>query len=155
MMITKEGVERAQQDWGEGIVDISTAHIRGEDYVKRAKEHIESLYSYNIGPVLFKPTFASEKQFRSTIDGALSYFVADNGLCPEDKGFAIKGWKKVRFENEDIAINDVTAMAMGNYFFTTPEGNEVKVEYSFGYILDKEGDLRIQLHHSSIPSGNN
>jgi|TARA_B100000287_G_scaffold302414_1_gene285538 hypothetical protein len=155
MMITKEDVERAQQKWGEGIVDISTAHIRGEDYVKRAKEHIESLYSYNIGPVLFKPTFASEEQFRSTIDGALSYFVAGNGLCPEDKGFAIKGWKKVRFENEDIAINDVTAMAMGNYFFTTPEGNEVKVEYSFGYILDKEGDLRIQLHHSSIPSGDN
>ena len=155
MMVTVADVEKAQQSWGDGIVAIAVAHNSGMDYVERARNHIESLYAYNLGPVLFKPTFASEKQFRSTIDGALSYFVADNGLCPEDKGFAIKGWKKVRFENEDIAINDVTAMAMGNYFFTTPEGNEVKVEYSFGYILDKEGDLRIQLHHSSIPSGNN
>ena len=29
--------------------------------------------------------------------------------------------------------------AMGNYFFTNPEGNEVKVEYSFGYTKDSEG----------------
>ena len=42
-------------------------------------------------------------------------------------------------------------MAMGNYFFTTPEGDEVKVEYSFGYILDENGNVRINLHHSSMP----
>jgi len=41
---------------------------------------------------------------------------------------------------------------MGNYFFTNPEGEEVKVEYSFGYRIDSEGNLRICLHHSSIPS---
>jgi len=28
----------------------------------------------------------------------------------------------------------------------------VKVEYSFGYTKDNEGNLRICLHHSSIPS---
>merc|ERR1712232_1321825 len=48
-----------------------------------------------------------------------------------------------------------TAMAMGNYFFTKPDddGNdeETKVEYSFGYFLDSEGALRINLHHSSLP----
>ena len=31
---------------------------------------------------------------------------------------------------------------MGN-IFTTPEGDEVKVEYSFGYILDDAGNVRI------------
>ena len=41
---------------------------------------------------------------------------------------------------------------MGNYFFTTPEGEEVKVEYTFGYITDSEGKLRINLHHSSMPA---
>ena len=41
---------------------------------------------------------------------------------------------------------------MGNYFFTTPEGDEVKVEYTFGYVLDDEGALRINVHHSSMPA---
>ena len=49
-------------------------------------------------------------------------------------------------------FTDSTALAMGNYFFTNPEGDEVKVEYSFGYTKDSEGNLRICLHHSSIPS---
>ena len=69
----------------------------------------------------------------------------------EDKGFAIKGWTAVRFENVDILTEGKVGMAMGNYFFTTPEGDEVKVEYSFGYILDDAGNVRINLHHSSMP----
>jgi len=82
----------------------------------------------------------------------LSYFVASNNECLEDTGFAIRGWTNVRFENENIVINRDTAMVMGNYFFTSPEGDEVKVEFSFVYILDSEGVLRIQLHHSSMPA---
>ena len=42
-------------------------------------------------------------------------------------------------------------MAMGNYFFTDPDGVEVMVEYTFGYMLDDAGELRIVLHHSSLP----
>ena len=91
-------------------------------------------------------------QFRSTFESALSYFVGENGVCPEDSGFAIKGWTNVRFQNDNVIIHDSTVFAMGNYFFTNPEGNEVKVEYSFGYTKDSEGNLRICLHHSSIPS---
>jgi hypothetical protein len=41
---------------------------------------------------------------------------------------------------------------MGNYFFTRPEGDEVKVEFTFGYMLDEFGALRINLHHSSVPA---
>ena len=84
--------------------------------------------------------------------GVLSGFVASNNECPEDKGFAIKGWTKVRFENADIILKDETALAMGNYFFTDSNGDEVKAEYTFGYISDDNGDLRIQLHHSSMPA---
>lgn len=40
---------------------------------------------------------------------------------------------------------------MGEYFFTTTDGEDVKVEYSFGYIRDANGDLKINLHHSSLP----
>ena len=151
-MVTVADVENAQKEWGGGVVAIAAAHSSEGDFVERARLHVESLYAYDISPVLFKPTFAIEEQFRPTFEGALSYFVAENGVCHEDKGFAIKGWTKERYENENVVINGATAMAMGNYFFTNSKGEEVKVEYSFGYIMDSEGKLRINLHHSSIPA---
>ena len=151
-MVAVEDVEKAQQAWGDGIVAIAAAHSSGMEYVETARNHIQSLYAYDIGPVLFKPTMAVKEQFRLTFEGALSYFVASNGECPEDKGFAIKNWKKVRFENENIIINGTTAIAMGNYFFTAPDGEEIKVEFTFGYVIDSIGTLRINLHHSSMPA---
>ena len=151
-MVTVADVENAQKEWGGGVVAIAAVHSSEGDFVERARLHVESLYAYDISPVLFKPTFAIEEQFRPTFEGALSYFVAENGVCPEDKGFAIKGWTKVRFENDNVVINGATAMAMGNYFFTSSKGEDVKVEYTFGYVTDSEGKLRINLHHSSIPA---
>merc|ERR1712151_1264682 len=149
--ITKEMVEAAQKEWGDGIVKIAQSHTDAGNFTQEAVDHITKLYAYGHGPVLFKPTLASEDQFRGTFDGALSYFVATNNHASEDKGFAIKGWTAVRFENEEFIISGNMAMAMGNYFFTNPEGDEVKVEYSFGYVLDADGNLRINLHHSSMP----
>jgi len=151
-MIDVADVEVAQQAWGEGIVAIALAHNEGGDFVALATNHVNTLYAYQLGPVLFKPTLATINQFRPTFETALSYFVASNGACPEDKGFAIKGWTNVRFENSDVIIDGDTALAMGNYFFTAPDGAEVKVEYTFGYIRDAGGSLRIQLHHSSMPA---
>ncbi len=151
-MVTVAKVKDAQRAWGKGIVAISTAHANGGDYVGLATDHVNTLYAYQMGPVLFKPTLAAVDQFRPTFETALSYFVASNNACPEDKGFAIQGWTDVRFENSDVIIDGNTALAMGNYFFTSPEGAEVKVEYTFGYIEDGNGDLRIQLHHSSMPA---
>ena len=43
------------------------------------------------------------------------------------------------------------ALAMGNYFFTDLNGNKTKVEYTFAYIKHDIGDLKIILHHSSLP----
>ena len=151
-MITRDGIEKAQQAWGEGIVAMASAHQEGADYVGIARNHVETLYAYGMSTVLFKPTLAAVEQFRPTFEQALSYFVASNNACPEDKGFAIKGWTKVRFENTDIILDGSTALAMGNYFFTPPEGEEVKVEYTFGYVLDNVGALRINLHHYSMPA---
>ena len=154
IMVTVADVEDAQHAWGEGIVAIATAHSTGGDYVEVARNHVETLYAYGLTAVLFKPTLAVIEQFRPTFDSALSYFVASNNVCPEDKGFAIKGWTNVRFENTDIIVQETTALAMGNYYFTSPDGDEVKVEYTFGYIVDSTGNLRIQLHHSSMPATN-
>merc|ERR1719387_690706 len=136
-LMTKEMIEAAQKAWGDGIVKIAKAHTDGGDFVQTATDHINTLYAYGLSPVLFKPTLAAEEQFRGTFEKALSYFVASNNVCPEDKGFAIKGRTAVRFENVDILTAGSVGMAMGNYFFTTPEGDE--------------GNVRINLHHSSMP----
>lgn len=149
--LTKEKVIEAQKKWGDGIIKIGQAYVEKQDYAQIAQQHIDELYAYDQSPVLFKPTLASKQQFRSDKESALSYFVASNKVCSEDHGFAIKPWKEVRFENENVILHGDTAMAMGNYFFTDTEGQVTKVEYSFGYILDKEGAVRINLHHSSVP----
>merc|ERR1719440_477443 len=149
-MMTGPLIEAAQKAWGDGIVNIAKAHTDGGEFVQAATDHINNLYNYGDSTVLFKPTLAAEEQFRPTFDKALSYFVASNNACPEDKGFAIKGWTAVRFDGDIITIGSV-GMAMGNYFFTTPDGSEAKVEYSFGYTLDDDGNVRINLHHSSMP----
>jgi hypothetical protein len=88
-------------------------------------------------------------QFRDTKEEALSYFVG--GKEPEDKGFALAPFTKVRFENHQITTDCDSALAQGNYYFTTTDGKEVKVEYTFGYVEDTQGNLKINLHHSSLP----
>ena len=149
--ITKELVMKIQKKWGDGIVKIGVAFLKKQDYAAVANEHIDNLYAYDISPVLFKPTKAAKEQFRNNKEAALSYFVATNGVCEEDEGFAIRPWTKVRFENSGIVIQADTALAMGNYYFSDSTGNEIKVEYTFGYIRDDKGNLRINVHHSSIP----
>ena len=147
--ITKADVVAAQTEWGEGIVAISSVHAEEGDYKKRAKAHINSLYAYGQTDVMFKPTLAADDQFRETFDEALAYFIGLEGT--EDTGFAIKGWTNVRWERNGIYTDGDSATAMGNYFFTGPDGTETKVEYTFGYVLDEEGALKINLHHSSLP----
>ena len=147
--ITKADVAAAQKAWGEGIVAIGAAYTAGEDYVAAASDHVREFYAYGSSDVLFKPTLASADQFRGDFDQALSYFVG--GIVEEDKGFALAPYTNVRWENEGTIIDGKTAMAMGNYFFTNTSGDEVKVEYSFGYTASEEGDLKIILHHSSMP----
>ena len=146
--ISEQAVIDAQKAWGEGIVAIAKVHADGGDYAARATEHINDLYAYGETKVMFKPTLAAVDQFRETLDEALSYFIGKEGT--EDKGFAIKGWTNVRWENNGIYTNDTSAMAMGNYYFTDPDGNETKVEFTFGYVL-VDGELKINLHHSSLP----
>ena len=147
--ITKDAVLAVQKEWGEGIVAISAVHKAGGDYEARAKEHIDTLYAYGQSDVLFKPTLAAENQFRPTYDEALSYFIGREGT--EDIGFAISGWTHVRWESAGIEVYSECALAMGNYYFTGPDGAETKVEYSFVYVLDEAGKLKIKLHHSSLP----
>jgi len=150
--ITKQEVNAAQQAWGEGIVEIGKAYTEDSNYREVAADHVREFYAFNgDATVLFKPTLAADDQFRGNFDEALSYFVGTEGT--EDNGFAIAPFTDVRWENEGTVVDEDgdMAVAMGNYFFTGTDGNETKVEYSFGYAKDEDGNLKIVLHHSSLP----
>lgn len=150
-MITKKQVEEAQNVWGNGVVKIGSLKDQRSHCESFASEFLDDLYAFELGTVLFKPTKCADKQFRPGKAQALSYFIAgEDRTCLEDKGFAINPWTKVKFENSDFILEDNRAIAMGNYYFTDLDGNEAKVEYTFGYKLVGT-DLKIDLHHSSFP----
>ncbi len=152
-MITLDNIENVQKEWGDSLVKLGSLKSNKEACNNEAESLINRLYGYQNGTVLFKPTKAKDNQFRLTFEGAKSYFIGENSNFFEDKGFALQPWTNVRFENASVILNKKTAVAMGNYFFTETNGNEVKVEYTFGYFLDSNQDLRINLHHSSFPYG--
>ncbi len=150
-MITQEEVKKIQNTWGEGVVKIGSLKNNRIECEKFTSEFLDNLYAFEIGNVLFKPTKCAIEQFRPTKSEALSYFIAgDDRACDEDKGFAIQPWTKVRFENSGFILEEERALSMGNYFFTDLNGDEAKVEYTFGYKLIN-GKLKIDLHHSSFP----
>jgi hypothetical protein len=150
--ITESEVYAVQQAWGEGIVNIGKVYADSGDFRAAAQAHIEKFYNYGAGSVLFKPTLAAENQFRFDFASALSYFVGGDENFKEDHGFAIKPWVNVRWESAGVKIIDGVALAMGNYYFMPENSNlEVKVEYSFAYIKDSVGSLRIVLHDSHVP----
>jgi hypothetical protein len=152
--ITESEILAAQRAWGEGLVAISTAYDR--DGIEAAKalteKFIDGTYAYQLGPVLFKPTLASSpKAFRTTRKGAISYFIGGDPDFPGDKGFALKGWRKVEVQNAAIFIAGNTGTAMGNVIFTDKDGKTTKVDKTWEFFKDGNGDLRIVVHHSSLP----
>ena len=144
-------IEKAQEKWGKGIVKIGEL----KDSLKECRmftiDFINKMYDYENGIVQFKPTKASDFQFRGDVKAGLSYFIGSDSDFIEDKGFALNPWVKVDFENNSINIINDIAIAMGNYFFTDNDGGKTKVEYSFVYKKNDIGDLKIILHHSSLP----
>ena len=99
----------------------------------------------------FKPTLAAEIPFRPDVEGAVSYFIGGNDKYPEDKGFALKPWSKVRFDNHTISLQGNIAIAMGHYYFTGPDGTDTKVEYTKGYVKLEDGRVLIFLQGSHVP----
>ena len=150
-MIIKEEVLNAQKQWSEGLLDIGKLYSVNAGYKQESANYLSELYGFHMGEVLFKPTLASVQQFRLTKEDALSYFIGGNSNFHEDSGFALLGWKAVRFENIGIKIEGNIAIVMGNYFFQKEDKLEVKVEYTFVYKKDDSGKLYIILHDSHFP----
>ncbi len=149
-MITKEQVIKAQNQWANAVIEMGT--IKEDHAFKQyAINFLDELYFFQTGPVLFKPTMASLQQFRNTKEMALSYFIGGkDAFCKEDDGFAKKPWIDIKFENNNIILDNKRAIAMGNYYFKSNSSDIIKVEFNFGYKL-VNGKLKIDLHHSSLP----
>ena len=147
-----EKIKKAQKKWADGIINIGKYYLEKKDYIALTNNFIEELYSFKEGKVLFKPTKASKKQFRKKKNEFISYYIGHNKISDEDQGFALEPWKDIQFDNFDFTIFEDIIISMGNYFFINYDGEKVKVEYSFGYIIEeKQDDLKIIFHHSSIP----
>ncbi len=144
----------AQKAWGGALVAISTTYeMKGKEAAKAlAAKVIDEAYGYQFGPVLFKPTLTVVPQtFRTTRAGALAYFVGGDPAFPMDKGFALKGWRKVDIKNAAIFISGNTATTMGNVSFTDKDSKITTVDKTWQFLKDDNGKLRIILHHSSLP----
>ena len=83
-MITLNQIEMAQKNWADGIIKIGSL----KNNYMLCKEFTSSflMRTYNFGneKILFKPTKASDEQFRPTFDMALSYFIGgEDSFCDE------------------------------------------------------------------------
>ena len=152
--ITEAEVLAAQKAWGDALIKISDDFASGGLVKAKATASavLDAAYGYNMGPVLFKPTLSSSPQtFRTTKEGALSYFVGGDSKFPKDTGFALGGWKKVDIDNAAMHINGDVANTMGNVTMTDKNGKVTVVDKTWTFKKDDMGKVRIVLHHSSLP----
>jgi len=152
--ITEAEVLAAQNAWGAALLQIGKVNeTEGHAKAKElASAVLDGAYGYNLGPVLFKPTLAEAPHtFRTTKDGALSYFVGGDSDYPKDTGFALKAWQAVEIKNVAIHINGDVANTMGNVIFTGKDGSKTAVDKTWTFKKTDDGKLRIVLHHSSLP----
>ena len=154
MTIKETDLTDAIAQWGKELIAISTTYEEKgiEQATSIASEMLDRIYGFEFGPILFKPTLSGgEQTFRTTKQGALSYFVGHDPHYPADTGFGIKFWREVKSETSAIMIEGTVAMWMGWVIFTDKERNMVKVEKSFCFRRSQSGELKIVLHHSSLP----
>ncbi len=140
-----------QQKWAKTVLEIGKAYRSKSSLENLISELLNNIYAFNYCEVLFKPTLAKKVQFRSTREEFKSYFLGQNNICDEDSGFAIKDWKSIKFENYKIIEHNDVLLSMGNYYFIDDKNKSLKVEYTFGFIRTEKKELRINLHHSSLP----
>ena len=146
-----ELVNITQKKWADMILKIGEAYRKKISLDNLISELLHKVYAFDHCSVLFKPTLAKLNQFRSTKEEFISYFLGKNKVCKEDKGFAIKSWRSIKFENFKIVNYNDQLISMGNYYFEDDNNKILKVEYTFGFIKISPDQLRINLHHSSLP----
>jgi len=163
-IISRKEVRQAFRAWTRALVDISQTYKNdGFDAAEAlAGDVIDGAYAYELGAVAFKPTWASgETTFRTSRDGAISYFVGGNDDF-DDLGFAIGNkpdpvtgerspWAKSWFDRSVMRLDGNTATVQGFLYTEDEAGNVSYVDKTWGYQKDDSGAVKIVLHHSSTP----
>lgn len=145
-------IEQAQKAWCAALIDIGRASTDDRDEKELAEKVLSAAYDYDTGVVLFKPTLTHGAQtFRLDKQGALAYFVGGDAAYPDDKGFARKAFTSCEPTIAGFVASGDMAIAMGNVVMVDAKGAQVKVDKTFGYRRDDSGNLKIVLHHSSLP----
>lgn len=152
--ITSADVTRIQQSWCQSFLEIGAAFRSSGISQARAlaETFVDTAYGYERGSVAFKPTFASGSQtFRPTREGAIAYFVGANSRYPNDRGSALKPWVSCSVTNHSIQLHGSYAAVMGQMTLVDQEGVATTLDQTWGLLLQEPGEIRIVLHHSSLP----
>jgi|TARA_B100001094_G_scaffold332567_1_gene405218 hypothetical protein len=140
-------IEHFLNSWNDGVIEIGRVYLEGGDYEKCAEKFISSHYAFDHEEVLFKPTFTKEVIFRNSKELALSYFIG--GDIPEDNGFALKPWGKIKLEELNAIEENNLIVAMGTLSMK-PVNMEENTMIAFTFLLVNIDDsLKIKVHHSS------
>ncbi|CAK8995345.1 Hypothetical protein (Fragment) [Durusdinium trenchii] len=62
------------------------------------------------------------------------------------------GLVRYDLKNAAVILEEKTAFAMGEYVFEDANGGTSEAQYTFGYVKDEEGALRIHVFMASTPS---
>ncbi len=114
-----------------------------------AERFLKKADNFDEGLVLFKPTLTSEIPFRTTLEGALSYFVGENDDFPEDidNGFALKPWESIAFDFVGIIFDENRAILQTKTDFTASGGSVTTAYFSMSLTRSsKRSNLKIELH---------
>jgi hypothetical protein len=156
--ITKDEINKAQKRWCKGLLKICRKYIDNDDYKAEAEAFIDKNYDFGKSEVFFRPTLAMAPQnFRTTREGALSYFTGDDPRFPDDEGFIKKKWVKAKFDNriegkDAIQVHGNIGIAMGNVYMrqeVTIGGNWTVVDKVFVF-LKRDGEVRLIVHNSAL-----
>jgi|ERR1700741_1887845 len=157
--ITEKEVNQAQRDWCDGLIEICEEYRNHGDYKDKAEKFIDRLYDFHESRVFFRPTLAMAPQnFRTTREGALSYFIGEDPKFPDDEGFIKKGWISAEFDNEiegkdAIQVHGNIGIAMGNVYLRQAEvtvgGKSVVVDKVFVF-MKTDGKVRLIVHNSAV-----
>ena len=136
------------KSWTDGVISIGKTYHRDGDFQEGAEFFLNTHYAFGENEVLFKPTFTKDVIFRNSFNQALSYFVS--GSISEDRGFAIRPWKKIELHDQpNLIIEGDVVVVMGALDFYHFE-SEVSSIVSFTFVLKEFGGrFKIIVHHSS------
>lgn len=137
--LTPAYIAAAQVAWGNAIIAISQAHHINYDYETIARYTLNNLYAFDYG-VLFSTTTGS---VRSSFDSVLDYLIGSNG-------FALDLHTYITFEPGQVIVNGNQAIWSGYVNISNHFGNRTTFAKTIGYMIGRDGAIRINFHHSEI-----